>query len=76
MSHPRNTTAGLLPLIPQYSNTFADVVEALYPPRPYNALWDWRPKDEWVSPHYKRVDHGLFGYTYEFVPGYWRRRAW
>lgn len=38
--------------------------------------WDTRPKDEWVDGHYKRVYHGLHGYSYEWVPGYWRRSAW
>lgn len=61
-----------------------------YPPSPLNALaryaslppanalaaWDWRPKSEYVPGYYRQVPYGLLGVRYEWVPGYWRRRAW
>lgn len=53
------------------------------PPRPINALEQYarianalnvtpQPKTEWVNGYYRLVPNGLFGYRYEWVPGYWR----
>ncbi len=69
MTH-RYYNALLPPIPPEPRNALFD---AAYP---HNALWDWRPKSEWVDGHYKYVSLGLLATPYEWVPGYWRRSAW
>lgn len=69
MNRPRNTLGLLAPFHPPQPN-------ALEPYSMANALLDWRPKTEYVPGYYRTVDLGILGYSYEWVPGYWRRRAW
>ena len=81
MSPPRNTLAGLLAdHYPTQRNALLDFAPAnpLSPQTLGNALMnrDPRPKSEWVSGYYHWVPNGLLGHRYEWVPGYWRRRAW
>lgn len=63
-----------LPPLPRPRNALLDMANALRPPT-YNALYDWRPKTEWVSGYWRHVPMGLFGYRTEWVPGYWRREG-
>lgn len=78
MSPYRNTLAEILarystpppssmlaPYVPTH-NAFAD----------YPRTWDYRPKSEWVSGHFKLAPHGLYGWREEWVDGYWRRSTW
>ena len=75
MSPPRNRLAELL------ASNYPSQRNALYPQYepPRNALmdlWDHRPKTEHVPGYYRLVLNGLWGHRYEWVPSYWRRRAW
>lgn len=76
MSPRRNTLADLLlhgyvpPERPR--NAFLDLCK---PMPQHNALWDWRPKTEYVPGYYRTVPNGLFGHRLEWVPGYWRREG-
>ena len=87
MSRERNTLADLrasyYPPPTNALNAFAlpehpvrNALLDLYKPAPqHNALWDLRPKTEYDPGYYRTVPNGLLGYRQEWVPGYWRRRA-
>jgi hypothetical protein len=55
-------------------NAMLDMANALRSP-PSNAMYDWRPKTEWVAGYWRRVPNFLLGSTLEWVPGYWRREG-
>lgn len=70
-----HTPFSLPPLPAPPRNAMLDLARALQNP-PYNAMYDWRPKTEWVSGYWRTVPNGLLGYRQEWVPGYWRREGW
>jgi hypothetical protein len=73
MSRERNTLADLLA---KYSPPTYEP-NAVYgaPFQATNSLYDWRTKTEYVPGYSRLVPNGLLGAQYEWVPGYWRRRA-